>query len=921
MVFFEDKSDLLSDNKLGGKPASAFLDINGDYRDDLVRLNRVNQLYVDIQSDNGQRFETQEITKIEGDVWAINAGDLDNDGISEIFASGQYNGVQIFKAESHFSDYQLDQVTFTNFFTQNANFVDINNDGYLDVFVCNDDNLNKIFLNDQNGRLFDASGLIDMRTKPSSDNSGNYASVWTDIDNDGDLDFYVSKCRVGIDDATDPRRINMLFINSNGQYIESAAEYGLARGEQTWTSNFGDIDNDGDLDLFMLNHEARSMLFENIDNNFIEIPLLENNELLETEGYQSVLADFNNDGFLDILIGGQEDFLLINNKNKSFIINNVPFGIQDIASFSIGDANNDGFIDVFASYTGIYSSDFDPDKLFVNSQNENNYLALALKGITSNRKGIGAKVMIYGEWGQQMRYIKSGVGYGTSNSLTARFGLDEANTIDSLIIVWPSGVREKYESLEINSHYLATESICIQELLNISSSTLILDCNNPTALVNVNANNQSISWSNGDAGNDITVEKYDHIFAITQESNGCTNISQTIIIDTLATLVKPELTLLDDVITCDKSTIQIKSRNGQDYLWQDGTEDDKFNATISGNYVAKNFNDCDTVASDPIDIEFVDPAFTSQDSTIIITETSIINLEGPNDSVIWYQDSLQTHEIGTGMFFETDSIKNDTVFYYQYQIDQVAPIYIGGESISKSEGEQLFIEENFNPKLFFAVEKTVQLNTISVNALVSGIRAIEIFSITENEVVYVDTLDIDSGISIIDIYTVLQPGEYEMSNDPSLSMQTIGSNSPQFRHTVNQITYPYLIDDFIIIRSSNLGEDNYPNFFDWTVAPILEECISGLFKYEIDYDPISQTNLLESSTFKIYPNPADDYLYINSDIIINDIKVFGIDGRRHFSTTPLESNIKLDLSSLPKGSFILAITTDQGNFNQKVVKM
>ena len=65
---------------------------------------------------------------------------------------------------------------------------DIDNDGFVDVFSCHDDAKSKIYLNNGDG-TFEESEIIDLTTTPASDNSGNYGSVWTDFDNDGDIDL------------------------------------------------------------------------------------------------------------------------------------------------------------------------------------------------------------------------------------------------------------------------------------------------------------------------------------------------------------------------------------------------------------------------------------------------------------------------------------------------------------------------------------------------------------------------------------------------------------------------------------------------------------------------------------------------------------------------------------------------------------
>jgi len=63
--------------------------------------------------------------------------------------------------------------------------------------------------------------------------SGNYGTTWTDFDNDGDLDLYITKCRQGVNSASDPRRWNRLFVNNgSNSYSDLAATYGVQNTEQ-----------------------------------------------------------------------------------------------------------------------------------------------------------------------------------------------------------------------------------------------------------------------------------------------------------------------------------------------------------------------------------------------------------------------------------------------------------------------------------------------------------------------------------------------------------------------------------------------------------------------------------------------------------------------------------------------------------------
>ncbi|MCC6723324.1 MAG: VCBS repeat-containing protein [Saprospiraceae bacterium] len=439
---FTDRTSLLYlPNSFSSNSSLAVVDVNNDGKDDIVRLEDGNTVNIEYQTASNQAFNHYNFGYYPSNAWALAAADVNNDGLCDLFFGGYYDGAKLLLANNNGYGFSSTNLPGGSYFAQGSNFADINNDGWLDIFSCHDDAASRIWGNNGSGSFSEAGQWINLATVPVSDNSGNYGSTWTDFDNDGDTDLYIAKCRGGATDPADPRRINQLFVNDgNEHYTQAAGAYGLKIGWQSWTSDFQDIDNDGDFDCFITNHDYNSQLLRNDGTgHFTDISTAAGFGNVNFSFYQGILRDFDNDGFMDVLTANPGR-LYHNNGNGTFT-QSLSMPYADMRSFAVGDLNHDGFLDIFAAYPcGIVSACGTPDKLWMNNGNANHFLAVQLQGTQSNRKGVGARVEIHGAWGKQVREIRAGESYGISNSLTAHFGLGLATQIDYLVVHWPSGV-------------------------------------------------------------------------------------------------------------------------------------------------------------------------------------------------------------------------------------------------------------------------------------------------------------------------------------------------------------------------------------------------------------------------------------------------------------------------------------------------
>ncbi|MCG3164716.1 MAG: hypothetical protein POELPBGB_00475 [Bacteroidia bacterium] len=236
-------------------------------------------------------------------------GDLDNDGLSEIFFSGNQVGNSLYKnlGDLKFRDISESAgIVFKDGWNTGVSFADVNADGYLDIYVCR-------------------SGYSDER-----------------------------------------RRRNLLFINNKDlTFTEQAMKYGLADSSYSIHSAFFDYDNDGDLDVYILNNQNRSLavtdifskqkmnelsndrLMRNDNGYFTDVSKQAGIVLQNGLGLGIAANDFNNDGYIDIYIANdlmKQDYYLVNNGNGTFS-NQLESAFAHVSMNSMGcdaaDINND----------------------------------------------------------------------------------------------------------------------------------------------------------------------------------------------------------------------------------------------------------------------------------------------------------------------------------------------------------------------------------------------------------------------------------------------------------------------------------------------------------------------------------------------------------------------------------------------------
>ncbi len=452
----------------GGDSRSVdFIDYDNDNDLDLYitngpKLGAVNFLY----RNNGDGT----FTKVTGDDAVTVAlaydgatfGDYDNDGDLDLFVATWWGNVDLLCENN--GDGTFTRITSAPVATlaghgEAGSWADWDNDGDLDLYVANSggDLKDFVYINDGTGnfaRILTGQLATDTDTKR--------VGAWGDYDNDGDLDLFI---------ATESANPNRLYQNQGGGVLTQVNAGAITSDNAfCFSGSWGDYDNDGDLDLFATSAGSQaSNLFNNQGNGtFIEI----------TSGAQvtdiancvsSGWADIDNDGDLDLFV--TTGFGSLTQKNRLYINNGDGTFTRDITDpttidngwtygCAFGDIDRDGDLDLaIAKCAGAAEN----NGLFLNDGNANHWLDIRLQGMVSNASAIGARVRvkatINGTPVWQMREISSQDAYCNQSGLSAHFGLGDATAVDSIIMTWPSGIIRVLENVPVDQFLVEAECV------------------------------------------------------------------------------------------------------------------------------------------------------------------------------------------------------------------------------------------------------------------------------------------------------------------------------------------------------------------------------------------------------------------------------------------------------------------------------
>lgn len=375
--------------------------------------------------------------------WSVGAawGDINNDGVLELYVA-------------HYIDWSFDNHPFCA--SKNTSFLSNQNDTNRRD-TCSprifDPLPDQLFQLDDSGHFVDISQQAGIRTTNEQYGKG-LGVLMADLDLDGDLDIYVTNDTVA----------NFFWRNrGDGTFEEVAALTGVGfdnsgNADGSMGIDLGDYNLDGLPDLFVTNFQSEQFaLYKNLGNALFQHVSSATGMLSFPSsyvGWGTAFVDADNDGDEDLFVANghvqrfpvdssitQLPIALENNKGRFAKVNHSlgPYFTSEHNGRGIatGDLNNDGYVDL--TYTHVNQN---CSVLINHTDNNNQWLTLQLIGTQCNRSAIGTRVTLTTNHGKQVRQIKGGSSFASSNDSRIFFGIAENATITQLEVRWAGGATQ-----------------------------------------------------------------------------------------------------------------------------------------------------------------------------------------------------------------------------------------------------------------------------------------------------------------------------------------------------------------------------------------------------------------------------------------------------------------------------------------------
>jgi hypothetical protein len=318
---------------------------------------------------------------------------------------------------------------------------DLRGTGYPDLFLANDYGVPDLYLNQEGKKFVEAGKEFGVAERPKSGMNASFG----DILNDGGLAIYVSNITAPL-----LQQGNNLWVPQKDktgrvrEYVNLANKLEVERGGWSWCAQFGDLNNDGHIDIYLANGYISGDPGKDYWYEYSKVAGGNKSIISDAKNWPPILVYKDGRPIGNRSLSGYEHKCLWLNDNGRFIDIGVAVGVTDKydgRSVALVDLWNRGVLDVVvANQNGpllVYKNTVDP---------ANGWVQFELEGTQSNRSAIGAQVRLFWNGHEQVQEVSGGCGYASQNQRRLHFGLGKDAQIDKVIIRWPSGKTQTIEA-------------------------------------------------------------------------------------------------------------------------------------------------------------------------------------------------------------------------------------------------------------------------------------------------------------------------------------------------------------------------------------------------------------------------------------------------------------------------------------------
>ncbi|MEO7191568.1 MAG: CRTAC1 family protein [Vicinamibacterales bacterium] len=326
-----------------------------------------------------------------------------------------------------------------------ASAADLSGSGYPDLFLANDYGVSELYVNQDGKRFVEAGRDAGVARTPKSGMNASFGDVF----NDGRLSIY----KTNISEPGVLVQSNDLWVPTGknhargAEYENLASTLGVDLGGWSWGAQFGDLNNDGTLDLYLVNGYVSAGERTSYWYDFAEIAV----------GHSQIIGDARNWPAMRgrSLSGYQRKHVWLNDGVGRFRDVAQDVGVTDTydgRAVALADLSNSGALDV------IVANQRGPLLVYRNTVSEGqHWIAFDLEGTASNRSAIGARVDVQWNSRRQVQEVSGGTGFSAQNQRGLHYGLGRANAVDRVVIRWPSGRVQTIDRPEIDRRHHVKE--------------------------------------------------------------------------------------------------------------------------------------------------------------------------------------------------------------------------------------------------------------------------------------------------------------------------------------------------------------------------------------------------------------------------------------------------------------------------------